>query len=204
MNKILFYISIFTLTIIASGQESTSHQLWGNLIFGFPQSKQLFLGLDIEPQGQIDGDQKYKSLDITPLMHYYPNSWIDLVAETLIGFTNQVDNTRTLEISPKIGIRLHLFNNFWEYMDTFEKVSMRRLGLATLIRFDFRNIWYTQGLGPENEVRLRVRLESILAINHINLDYDDTFYIKADAEYYYDLGEEISETFLVMTFYLQD
>jgi hypothetical protein len=176
-------------------QESVSQQLWGNAVFGIPKDKHLYLEIDVEPKKQISGMDYWGNLDITPLIEYYPNSWIDLTGEITAGYTNQTSAVNTMEVTPRLGIRAHFFTNVWQYFKTSERVPLSRLTLATLLRLELRNFWYSNDQASEHETRLRLRLESKIAINHEKLAYDNTYYLFCDAEYYMPLSEKISERF---------
>jgi len=176
-------------------QESVSQQLWGNAVFGIPKGKHLYLEIDVEPKKQISGMDSWGNLDVTPLIEYYPNSWIDLTGEMTVGYTNQSTAVNTLELTPRLGIRFHLFENVWQYFETSERIPLSRLTLATFIRLEVRNFWYSIDYDSEHENRLRLRIESKIAINHEKLSDDNTIYLFTDAEYYVPFGEDISERF---------
>jgi len=191
----LLVISCVLIHSLVIGQETVSNQLWGNAIFGFPRSEKLYLELDVEPKRQISGADQWGNIDVIPLVEYYPNSWIDLTAETTAGYTNQSSDINTIEVTPRLGIRAHLFTNVWQYFKSSERLPLSRLILATLLRIESRNFWYSNHMGSEHELRLRFRLESKIAINQKKLAYDDTFYIFTDAEYYMPVSNDISERF---------
>jgi hypothetical protein len=195
LRKFLLIIGIVYFHNFASAQETVSQQLWGNAVFGFPVNQNMYLELDAEPKWQISRGERWRNIDITPLIEYYPNSWLDLTAEVTGGYTNQSNDVNTVEITPRLGIRFHLFTNVWQYFETSERLPLSRLTLATFFRLEARNLWYSGDLPSEHESRLRMRLESKIAINHERLDFDDTVYLFTDVEYYVPLGREISEKF---------
>jgi len=195
MRKLLFIISIVLVYNHIFGQETVSQQLWGNAILGVPKSKQMYLELDIEPKKQVAGMDSWGNIDITPLIEYYPSSWIDLTGEVTVGYTDQSTDVNTLEITPRLGIRVHLFKNVWQYFETSERIPLSRLTLATFLRLEARNFWYSSDSYSEHESRLRLRIESKIAINHDKLAYDNTIYLFTDAEYYMPISDDISERF---------
>ena len=195
LRKILFIIVIISAYNFVYGQKTVSHQLWGNAIFSFPQNQFYYLELDVEPKVQIFDEERWDNIDVTPLVEYYPNSWIDLTAEMTAGYTDQSNDLNTLELTPRLGIRFHLFANVWQYFETSERVPLSRLTLATFFRLESRNFWYSSDLDSEHESRLRLRIESKIAINNDKLAYDNTAYLFTDAEYYIPFGNEISEKF---------
>ena len=196
MRKILYILSIVLVHSLVFSQESLSQQLWGNAVFGISKCKQTYLEFDVEPKTQISGLESWDNIDITPLIEYYPNSWIDLTGEVTVGYTNQSTNVNTLEITPRLGIRVHLFENVWQYFETSERIPLSRLSLATFFRVEARNLWYNSDQDySEHEFRLRLRIESKLAINHKKLADDNTIYFFTDAEYYMPIGDDILEKF---------
>jgi hypothetical protein len=176
-------------------QTTVSRQLWGNAILGFPQNKHLYLEVDLEPKTQISGGERWRNIDVTPLLEYYPNSWLDLTAEVTFGYTVQTTDLRSLEFTPRIGIRFHLFKNVWDQAAISERVPLSRLQLATLFRLEYRNINYNLDLASEHESRARLRIESKIAINHNKLANDKTFYLFTDGEYFYPINRKISERY---------
>jgi len=195
MRKLLLIISIVLFYNHVFGQKTISQQLWGNAVFGLPKSKHIYLEFDVEPKIQVSGVESWKNIDITPLMEYYPNSWIDLTGEVTVGYTKQSDDINTLEITPRLGVRVHLFKNVWQYFETSERIPLSRLTLATFLRLESRNFWYSTDYDSEHGYRLRLRLESKIAINNDKLAYDNTIYLFTDAEYYMPIGDDISERF---------
>ena len=179
----------------AQAQESVARQLWGNVVLGFPQNRKLYLELDFEPKGQIFGEQQWGNLDTTPLVEYYPNRWVDVTAECVLGWTRQTNQLRTLEASPRVGLRLHILGSLWGYVFTGERVPLSRFSLSTFLRYEYRNLWYNQGLPAEHQSRVRVRLETRLAINNFTIRVDKTYYLFADAEKYFNIGEGVHEVF---------
>ena len=182
------------ISLPAWSQDFTAQQIWGNAIFSFPESEKLYWELDVEPKLQISGNEQWQNIDVTPLLEYYPNHWIDLTAEMTSGYTDQSDDINTVEITPRLGIRLHFIKNVWQYLDTSERVPLNRLSLATLLRLEARNLWYNDN-SSEHVLRLRFRFETKIAINRARLDYDRTIYCFTDVEYYIPIEKEVSERY---------
>ena len=195
LRKIVLILGFIWVHNPVFGQGTSSQQLWGNAVFSFPQGDDLYYELDAEPKIQISGGEQWYNIDFTPLVEYYPNSWLDLTGEVTAGYTRQSDRTNTFEVTPKFGIRWHIFTNVSQYFKRLERLPLKRLSLATYFRIESRNFWYSSGLASEHEYRLRMRLESKIALNHERLDFDDTYYLFLDGEYYVPLGREISEKF---------
>ena len=75
-------------------------------------------------------------------------------------------------------------------MDRAEKIPITRIGLSTLLRYELRNLWYSEQLPSDRQARFRVWLESKIAVNHPSLDNDKTFYLFIDVEAYRNIGKD--------------
>ncbi len=170
-------------------------ELWGNVTLDFPKGHRWLFEVDFEPKTLLSGGEKWWNLDFTPLVEYYPSRWIDLEGETTVGFTHQTDDVNTTELTPRVGLRLNILNNLRE-KPLLEKGPMTRIRLATLVRLEYRNFWYSDGSEPQHEWRLRVRLESKIGINHADFSEDCSLYGIFDAEYFAPIGEGVDEHFV--------
>ncbi len=179
----------------AWAQEGSSAQLWATLTLGHPRSERLYFELDFEPKTQVSGGEGWRNLDVTPLAEFYPADWLDLTAEATVGFTHQFSGLNTFELTPRIGVRLHLLQQAWDHLPRPERLPMSRLSLGNLLRLESRHFWYSGGLESSQEWRLRNRAEAKLALNRDSLSQDGTLYLIADAEFYVPLGDEIPERF---------
>ena len=179
----------------ARAQERASTQLWADLTLGHPRSERLYLELNFEPKIQLSGGEKWRNFDVTPLAEFYPADWLDLTAEATVGFTHQLSGLNTFEVTPRIGVRVHLFQTAWDHLPHPERLPASRLGLGNLLRLEARNFWYSGDLGSRHEWRLRNRAEAKLALNHDSLSQDGTLYLIADAEFYLPLGDDLPGRF---------
>lgn len=186
----------------ASTDESTGRttQVWFNVTPSWARSPRLYLELDVEPKWQVSGEEKWRNLDLTPLVEYYPADWIDLEAETSVGKTLQKDGLTTFEITPRVGARLHLFAKVAPHRPGIpglkhERLPLTRFAASTLVRLEWRNFWYSDDTPDKHTLRARIRLEGKLALNHASLPLDRTLYAIADVEYYWPLGDDIAETY---------
>jgi hypothetical protein len=191
----MMLLLVFVLAAgVVEAQDEQSTQIWGNVILDHPRSEHLLFELDMEPKTQITDDDGWRNLDVTPLVEFYPNTWVDLVGEINIGYTRQVSDLNTFELTPRLGIRLHLLNNLRERLKLGVHVP-RRLGVANLTRIESRNFWYSADAESRHEWRLRNRTEFKLSLNHQDLHIDRTLYLIADFEVYFPLADDIPERF---------
>jgi hypothetical protein len=184
--------------VLATAQEcapaDVSNQLWGNVVLGHPKSPRLYYELDLEPKFQVSGGEPWRNVDATPLVELYPHSLVDLTGEVTVGRTRQTEADRSWELTPRIGLRLHLFKRLWDEID-LERLPLSRLSLANLFRLELRNLWYSGDRVSSHEMRFRNRTELKVAINNDTLSVDRTLYLFADVEFFVPLGEDIPERF---------
>jgi hypothetical protein len=172
----------------------TNLQLWGNVTLDWMQSDRLVYELDFEPKillEQSEGDPGWHNLDVTPNVEFSPNGWLDLVGEATIGYTKQTDDVNSVELSPRVGIRLHLLSRYTDAVIRKHELSpRRRLVVRDLLRVESRNLIYSgAGSGSDSSWRFRNRLEFLLPINKPRLTEDGAAYTLADWEWFVPLNE---------------
>lgn len=191
-------VALLLCAAVAAAQEDApdqiSNQLWGNVILSHPKSARLYYELDLEPKVQISGGEPWRNVDATPLVEFYPNSVIDLTGEVTVGRTRQSSEEKSWELTPRIGVRLHLIKRLWSEFHP-ERVPLSRLSFANLSRLEFRNLWYSGDHADSHETRFRNRTEIKLAINNDKLSTDGTLYLFTDVEFFFPLGDEVPERF---------
>ena len=185
-------------TPAAETKSAVPVELWGNVTLDFPKGDRWLFETDFEPKTLISGGEKWWSVDVTPLTEFYPSSWIDLVGETDFGYTRQTDDVNTQELTPRIGFRLNVLNNLRE-REHFPIHPLGRVRLATLVRFEYRNFWYSDGSPSQHSWRFRARIELKVGINHADYSLDKSLYGIFDAEAFVPLGEGVSERFASKT-----
>jgi hypothetical protein len=188
----------------ARAQDDTSTgpetQIWLNVTPGKMRGDRWYLELDVEPKWQVTGE-KWRNLDLTPLVEHYPKDWLDLETEATVGNTLQKDGLDTFEITPRVGARFHLFAKMAPYLPgipglKYERLPRTRVGISTLVRLEWRNFWYSDDTPDKHEWRARLRLESKVALNRRQLSQDRLLYAMADVEYYQPLGDDIPERYV--------
>ena len=187
----------------AQDEESSgpATQIWANLTMGKSKGEKTYLELDIEPKHQVSGGEQWRNVDFTPLLEYYPADWLDLTAETTIGNTRQRDGLDTFEITPRVGVRFHIFAKMAPYLPgipglKYERLPRTRFGVATLVRVEWRNFFYSDETPSQHEWRARLRLEGKVALNHATLAEDKTLYGIGDVEYYQPLSDDVTERYV--------
>jgi hypothetical protein len=167
-------------------------QLWGNVTINWVKSQRLAYELDVEPKGLLDpaeGEPDWRNLDVTPNVEYSPRSWVDIVADTTVGMTRQSDDVDTVEVTPRLGARFHLFSRAMR-LHPREQAPRRRLVVRDLIRVESRNLFYSgAGSGSDSTGRFRNRLEFLVPLNRERITDDGARYWLADWEWFIPLDD---------------
>ncbi len=143
------------------------------------KTQRLSYELDFEPKVLVsapENEPSWRSLDVTQTLEYSQKQWLDFTGELVTGYTKQTDDVNNFELTPRIGVRLHLFSNRIKPLFK-EEAPKRRLVIRDLIRIEYRTLFYTHDQGTDSSWRFRNRLEFILPLNHRNLSEDKTVYI---------------------------
>ena len=170
-------------------------QLWGNVTFDWLRTARLSYELDVEPKVLVkkpEDDPSWRNLDVTPSLEYAAKKWLDLVGEVATGYTRQTDDVNSWEVSPRIGVRAHLFSRDIQTRAPHvrELPPARRLVVRDLLRVESRNLFYTgAGNGSDSSVRFRNRLEVLAPLNRARLTDDGARYWLVDWEWFIPLGE---------------
>jgi hypothetical protein len=182
----------------AAAQETSTGpatQIWANVTLGRHVADRAYLELDLEPKAQVTSGEEWRNVDLTPLLEYYPTAWVDLAAEGAVGYTRQRDGLDTLEMTPRVGVKLHLLKQVASGHKN-ERLPLTRLDVATLVRLEWRNFFYSDDTPDGHEWRARLRLQGKLALNHKTLSEPRTLYAMADGEYFAPLGDDIPERYV--------
>jgi hypothetical protein len=142
----------------------TNLQLWANVTFDWVKSDRLTYELDLEPKVLLagpEGEPAWSNLDLTPNVEYSWKRWLDLVGEATVGRTFQTDDVTTFEVTPRVGVRFHVFSrNTTPYLPKVrEAVPKRRVVVRDLLRVESRNFFYT-GSGANESFSSNVRFRN--------------------------------------------
>jgi hypothetical protein len=170
----------------------TTTQLWGNVTFNWVKSDRLVYELDVEPKVLVDapeGEPSWRNLDVTPNVEYSATRWLDLVADTTIGRTVQTDDVSSTELTPRFGLRFHLFSRAQEFR-VLEQAPRRRVVVRDLVRIESRNFFYSGGdTESDSTVRFRNRLELLVPLNKERITDDGARYFLADWEWFVPIAD---------------
>jgi hypothetical protein len=186
---------------LPAGAQSSSNpasQIWVEAYLGKRLAERSFLRLDVEPKWQVSSGT-WRSFDLTPRLEGYPLDWLDLVGETEIGRTVQSGDLTTVEIAPRVGVLLHLFAKLAPLRDRLGREPRQVLGrlhVSTLVRVEWRNLFYSDDTPSSHEWRARFELAGKLALHHESLSQNQTLYAVGDVEYYLPLTDDVSERYV--------
>jgi hypothetical protein len=175
----------------------TNLQLWGNVTLDWIKSDRLTWELDLEPKVLLaapEGEPGWRNLDLTSNGEYSWKRWLDLVGEATVGRTYQTDDVTTFEVTPRVGVRFHVFSRDTKpYLPKVREVMpKRRVVVRDLLRVESRNFFYTGSGAAESfssSVRFRNRIELQVPINKPSMTSDGAHYVLADWEYFMPLSE---------------
>ena len=173
----------------------TNLQLWGNLTLDWVKTERLTYELDFEPKVLLkapDEEPSWRSLDVTPSVEWAAEKWLDLSGELGAGYTSQTDDVNTFELTPRVGLRFHLFSRGVPTHGhrVRELPPERRLVVRDLARVESRNLFYSgAGSGSDSSVRFRNRLEVLAPLNRERMTDDGARYVFGDWEWYVPIGE---------------
>jgi len=156
------------------------------------KSDRLVYELDIEPKALVaapDDQPDWRNLDVTPNVEYSLKRWLDLVGDLTVGRTMQTDDVDSTEVTPRIGVRFHLFSRT-ALLHAREQAPQRRIVVRELVRFESRNFFYSGGdVENESTYRFRNRLEFLMPLNKPRITDDGAKYWLADWEWFLPLDD---------------
>ena len=177
--------------------EGATTQLWANLTLGIPGSSPKWVyEIDFEPKMQVEGPENWVGITLNTRADFQPIHWLDLTGDLSVDYTVQSDDLQTFMVAPRIGALLHILSNIREQGFVAEKV--KRLGMATFLRLEYRSFWYTGDAAEESHDaswRFRIRYDIRFGLNRADRSLPGTWYLFADAEAFINLGDPAQEAF---------
>ena len=136
-----------------------------------------------------DDDPGWVTLGLTPSVEYSRGEWLDAIGELFIAQTRQTDDLNSTEITPRIGVRLHLLSNLREEL-VKEKRPRHRVVLRNLARLEARNLFYSADDKPnKSTIRFRDRVELMCALTRPRVTDNGATYALGDAEWFWQLDD---------------
>ncbi len=137
-------------------------------------------------------DPSWASLDGRTRVNIYPLSWLDVFPEVLLRYTAEKEDLDSFQATLRGGVRFRLPST--QQIFNRERVPLQRFDLGLLLRFEWRNFFYSGG-ETDSSWRGRIRGEAKFPLNHKSMGEDRTVYLRGDAEAFIPLGDESPETF---------
>jgi hypothetical protein len=110
----LAFISLICFLFSEESFAQTNTQFWSNFIMIWQKTPRLSYELDLEPKTLVSvpaGEPDWKNIDVTQTLEYSLKNWMDLSTELVTGYTKQTDDVNSFELTPRVGVRFHLFSN---------------------------------------------------------------------------------------------
>ncbi len=176
----------------AAGAQA-NFQLWGDFTVDWQKAHRLTYGIDIEPKVLLaapEGDPGWATIDVTPTVSYAIRGWLDLNGELLAGHTTETDDVRSVEVTPRVGVRFHLFSRtvpvrLAGHVDRDRELPpSRRLVLRDYLRMEWRNLFYSDETGDSSTARIRNRVELQFPLNTPLTTTDGARSLLADWEWF--------------------
>ena len=182
------------LVVLGAGDAAaqTNTQLWGNVTLDWLKNERLTYSLDFEPKVLLtrpEGEPGWWNLDVSPSAERVWKPWLDLIGEATVGRTRQTDDVNTFEVSPRVGVRFHLFSrNVINLGVRHEKLPRRKIVVRDLLRFEWRNLFNSGTQPDESNGRFRNRLELLMPLNRARITDDGVRYLLTDWEWFLPVG----------------
>ena len=190
------------LLLSASAARGQSNlQAWGNLSLNRGLSERWTGALEFEPKvlaADNSGGPGWWSMDATPNVEFVPKHWLDVIAELPVTYTSQTDGVDSWEVSPRGGLRVHLFSRdvpdrvgrlVAEAVSAKERPPKRRLVIRDRLLVEQRNLVYNNGKPSSHTWRVRNRLELQFPLNRTRVTEDDSWTLLTDWEWFVPLDD---------------
>jgi hypothetical protein len=157
-------------------------QLWLDFQLSYPFANRYLLENTTSYQTLLKKEGKWRNVSISPTFEYTLFSWLDLLSEIPIGFTQQTEGVNSFELDPMVGGRFHITQN-------------RRVSTRFLWRYQFRAFHQVEADDWDISNRTRLRGEIYVTLNGPNLFTDKLWYVFADYEEFFVLDQQLDERF---------
>jgi hypothetical protein len=194
-------LSVLLASIVAEAQSNL--QLWGDIVIDWQKRGLFEYVLDTEPKVLLaapGGDPGWATIEVTPNVAYVATRWLDLTSELAAAYTAQTDDVHSVEVTPRVGVRLHLFS--WavpvrvagHVVRDRELPPKRRLVLRDYVRMEWRNLFYSDDTDDSSARRLRNRLELLFPLNRALVTDGGARYLLAEWEWFIPVSD-VAERF---------
>lgn len=150
-------------------QAQTNEQVWDEYMLNYPFAN----SFNVENAfcySTLIGKPKWRAYDYGATLEWSVTNRIDVIAATVLSYTNQTDSYNTFEVRPALGTRLYVTPN-------------NRIQTRLLLRVEQRNFKNLETKEWTQEYRPRFRAESIIPINKKSYYEDKMWYGITDVEW---------------------
>jgi len=159
-----------------------SEQLWLDFQLSYPFANRYLLENTTSYQTLLKKDGKWRSFSISPTFEYTLFTWLDLLSEIPIGYTQQSEGTNTFEFTPIVGGRFTLTQN-------------KRVTTRLTWRYQVRAFREIEDHDWDVSNRTRLKGEILIALNKPNLFTDKVWHAFLDYEEFIVLDQQLDERF---------
>lgn len=164
----------------ARARAETTFQLWLNFMAEWQVTDRHFLSFDLEPKVQLVGSAQWRNVDFTPTYEFAPARWVDLIAEGVVGYTNDTVYVDALEVTERIGARFYPLRKKLQIRDT--------------VRLENRNRFFSDG-SHDSVFRARNRIELRYTFNRERTTEAGAIIGILDWEYFIPIDDDLRERY---------
>ena len=184
-----------TLAVPCEIHAQPNTQLWANFQLDWIKTHHWSFGLDAEPKVLVthpSSDPGWATIDVTPSVEYARGEWVDVVGSLKTGRTYQTNDLDSTEVTPGIGIRLHLLSNLDKEIFT-ERHPKHRLVLRDLLKVQWRNLYYSTDKPDAHTIRVSNEFSAVWPFNRSKITEDGAWSAAAAWTLY--LGDDAGERY---------
>ena len=200
-SSLVALLSALLASNVAEAQSNL--QLWGDVVIDWQKRGLFEYVLDTEPKVLLAapaGDPGWATIEVTPNVGYVATRWLDLTSELAAAYTAQTDDVHSVEVTPRVGVRLHLFSRAvpvrvaGHVVRDRELPPNRRLVLRDYVRMEWRHLFYSDDTNDSSAARFRNRVELLFPLNRPLVTTDGARYLLADWEWFIPVSD-VAERF---------
>jgi len=163
------WILLIALFACQFTKAQTTTQVWNEYMLNYPFANSFNLE-NAFTYSTLIGTPKWRALDYSPTVEWSVTNHVDLLAQTVLSYTNQTESYNTFEVRPALGARYYFTPN-------------RRIQTKLLLRVEQRNLKNLETKEWDQSYRPRIRGEVIIPINRDSYFVDDLWYAITDVEW---------------------
>lgn len=177
----LFFLFANIMHSITLAQDNSSNQLWNEALINYSFANVYNLENNVSYRTNFTSP-KYRCLVYRPTLTRSFTQSIDGQVALRFSYVHENDTSKSLEIRPTIGGRIHLTPN-------------RRVLIRALIRFEQRNFKDLETKEWTQSARFRVRPELIIPLNKKSYFENNQWYALFDVEWFFVTDNDVDERF---------